>query len=124
MNPQSLLYRAVHIAFVHRGNITIQVFQPMPGMGGLLNVFNGGHVSAKEAWHDFVRMVDSPLRYVGVVGVTVAECETLELIVKQHTGDRNHAYISFNNSTANQIRRKARALKEFAAFRGWLFRPE
>ena len=62
-------------------------------------------------------------KYIGVVGVTVSECESLSLAVQESVYDPVHAQIDFSHLTHSEIRRRAHALKELANARGWLFRP-
>ena len=123
MRPDTLLYRVVSVAFVHRNTIALQVFQPRRLDEKLLHVYNGERVSAEEAWNDFIRFPDTQRRYIGVVGVTVSECESLSLAVKQSAYDPVRAQIHFTHSTLSDMRRSAHALREFARARGWLFRP-
>jgi hypothetical protein len=123
MSPDILLYRVVSVAFVHRSDITLQVFQPRQSGEKLLHVYNGERVSADEAWNDFIRLSHTPPKYIGVVGVTVSECESLSLAVQESVYDPVHAQIDFSHLTHSEIRRRAHALKELANARGWLFRP-
>lgn len=123
MNPATLLYRVVSVAFVHRSNITMQVFQPRRSGEKLLQAYNGERISAEEAWNDFIRPRHTSLKYVGVVGVTVSECESLSLTVQENVYDPIHAHIDFTHMTHSEIRRSAQALKELANARGWIFRP-
>lgn len=123
MSPDTLLYRVVSVAFVHRNTIALQAFQPRRSEENLLHVYNGDRVSAEEAWNDFTRFPDTQRRYIGVVGVTVSECESLSLAVKQSDYDPVRAQIDFAHSTLSEMRRSAHALREFARARGWLFRP-
>ena len=123
MSPDTLLYRLVSVAFVHRNTIALQVFQPTRSGEKLLYVYNGELVSAEEAWNDFIRLPHTPRRYIGVVGVTVSECESLSLAVKHSSYDPVHAQIDYTHLTQSEMRRNAHALREFARARGWLFRP-
>ena len=123
MSPGTLLYRVVSIAFVHRGSIILQVFQPQRSREQSLHVYNGDRVSAEEAWVDLTRSSGASNGFAGVVGVTVAECDSLSLRVAESTYDPLRAQIHFPHSNHSETLLKAHTLKEFAQVRGWLFRP-
>jgi hypothetical protein len=61
----------------------------------------------------------------GVVGVTVAECEALELPAEPDpTPFPAHAVIRFDGCTPSQIEKKAKRLKAAAEDRGWLYQAD
>ena len=124
MSPETLLFRLVHVSCVQGNAITSQVFQPVPMGEGLLSVYHGGSWSPEDAWNRFTGLLLGENKFVGVVGVTVAECQVLDLpVVPMPDAISGHAAIDFSGLSRNQIRRKSISLREFAVARGWLFRP-
>ena len=124
MNPDTLLFRMVHLSCVQGNTITSQVFQPAPMGTGVLSVYYGGSWSPEDAWNRFTGLLQGTHQFVGVVGVTVAECQVLELpVTLVPDALSEHAVIDFSGLSRNQIRRKSISLREFAVARGWLFRP-
>ena len=124
MSPETLLFRIVHVSWVQGDAITSQVFQPAPTGEGFLSVYYGGSWSPEDAWNRFTSLLLGAHHFVGVVGVTVAECQVLDLPVKPMPDALDeHAVIDFSGLNRNQVRRKSIILREFAVARGWLFRP-
>ena len=119
MNSETLLYRVVHPAHVQEGTITSQVFRPWTADGEPLSVFNGDQLTPQDA----LERLPHNYSIAGVVAVSVAECQILELPVTQRDNDSpEHAVIDFTGLSRNRVRRKAHFLKEFASARGWLLR--
>lgn len=78
--------------------------------------------SPEDAWLHFTR--DIGFKSAGVVGVSVAECNQLELPVRPDPNPfPEHAVIDFTGLSRGAMERKADALKILAITRGWLYRP-
>ena len=124
MNPEDLLYRMVHFSWVQNGRFTSQIFQPPRQNPPLLPVYYGGRITPEDAWQRFTAASPRSNQSVGVVGVSVAECQSLQLHVNLEMSlGPELATIEFTGMSRSQIRRTAVILKELARARGWLFRP-
>ena len=123
MNPDALLYRMVHSAYVQGDTITSQVFRPPDMDLGLLSVYDGSKITPENAWECFTNAVPASGSYTGIVGVTVAECQRLELpVTSSGSSSDKRATIDFTGLTRSRSRRKADLLRRYAMSRGWLFR--
>lgn len=121
MNDDTLLYRQVHPNFIARGNVTRQAFLPTSKDERLLSVYNGDEITPKQSRLHYVN--DLKLESAGVVGVSVAQCNGLQLPVRPDPAPfPEHAVIDFAGLSRNQIKEKAVHLKTAANARGWLFR--
>ena len=122
MQGNTLLYRQVNPRWLQKGQVTSQAFKPTKKDERLLSVYDGDQITPENAWLHFTRNVGS--KSAGVVGVSVAERNQLELPVRP---DPNlfpeHAVIDFTGLSRGAMERKADALKIFAITRGWLYRP-
>ena len=126
MNSDTLLYRMASPSFMKDGRATSPTFRPTRKDNGRLSVYDGDQISAREAYEHYT----SPppglgQRAVGVLAITVAECESRDLIVSSDPlpGFPEHAAIDFTGISGSRIRVVARALREFASARGWQYRP-
>lgn len=125
MKSESLLYRIVHVSWVQNGRFTSQIFQPTGNNPPSLHVYHGGLITPEEAWLRFTGSSSDFRGFVGVVGVSIAECQTLQLLVNLGTDlGLEQATIEFAGMSRSQIRRTAVILREMGASRGWLFRPK
>lgn len=123
MNSSTLLLRQVNPAWVQEGRITSQVFKPTPKDRLCLSVYDGDQMSALEAWSHYTS--DLGFASTGVVAVTVAECEALDLPAEPDPEPfPAHAIIRFDACSTSQIEKKAKRLKAAAEARGWLHRAE
>ena len=122
MNRSTLLYRQVNPGWVINGNVNSQTFMPTKKDGGLLSVYDGDKIKPRASWRhfrDYLRF-DS----AGVVAVSVAECEDLQLpAISEPTPFPEHAVIDFTGLSRRMRERKADSLKMAANTRGWLYRP-
>jgi hypothetical protein len=123
MNPETPLLRQIHPAFVQEGRVTSQAFRPTPKDENHLSVYDGNQISAPAAWQHFV---SNPVcRSVGVMAVTVGECEQQDLPVEADgIGYKEHCTIDFSAFKEKEIKRKSKALTAHANARGWLFQAE
>lgn len=135
MTPDTLLFRQVNPSWVRSGRVTSQAFTPTKKDKKRLSVYDGDKITAEDAWKHYVRELE--LVSIGVLAVTVAECDSQTLPVEPDP-DRfpAHAVIKFDNNSNAQIERKAKHLsnaqterkakhlKRLAETRGWQYQAE
>ena len=102
--------------------MTSQAFRPTKKDENRLSVDNGDMVSAEEAYRSFSESHES----IGVLAVSVAECETqkLQAIPDPIEGRESHTAIDFSFLSSAAVRRAAERLRDDATKRGWQYRPE
>lgn len=123
MNGDTLLHRQVNPSWMQQGRITSQVFKPTPKDNRRLSVYDGDQMTALQAWSHYT--TELGFASVGVVAVTVAECEALGLTAEPDPEPfPAHAVIRFDACTPSQIEKKAKRLKAVGEARGWLHRTE
>lgn len=122
MNAGTLLHRQVHPSWVQEGRVSSQVFKPTSKDEHCLSVYDGDQIDAESAWRHYVNTLN--LESIGVLAVTVWECEILELtVVPDPDAFPEHVCIDFRGLTNRQIEKKAKTLNLTARSRGWQFRP-
>ena len=122
MSPETLLLRLVHPAHVHGERLTSQVFRP-PTDKGLLTVFDETAISPEEVWAWSRDFFPPGRQFVGIVAVSVAECESLGLSVVESPGRLpGQLEIEFVGLSRSQLKQTAAILRSFAADRGWILR--
>ena len=120
MTDDTLLLRQVNPVWIQAGHITSQVFRPTPKDSKRLSVYDGDQISAKDAWSHYVKKLG--LSSVGVVAVTVAECEEQDLpVVPDPNPFPEHVVIKFDDHKNSQIKTKAKLLTQAAEARGWQY---
>lgn len=123
MNSSTLLHRQVHPSWIQQGRFTSQVFRPTPKDNGRLSVYDGDQVTASQSWLHYT--TELGFASVGVVAVTVAECDAFGLRAEPDPEPfPAHAVIRFDGCTSKQIERNAKRLKAAAEARGWLYQAE
>ena len=123
MNPETLLLRQVHPAFVQADRVTSQVFTPRVNDQNRLSVYDGDQISAEQAWGHYTEELH--LLSAGVVAVTVAECLKEGLSARADPTDfPEHAVIEFGAMGKGDIRTVAKRLRVVSEQRGWLYRQE
>jgi hypothetical protein len=123
LNSATLLHRQVNPSWVQQGRITSQVFKPTAKDDRRLSVYDGDQVTAFEAWSHYI--TDLSLMSVGVIAVTVAECEELDLTAESDPEPfPAHAVIRFDTCAPSQIEKKAKRLKSVGEVRGWMHKAE
>ena len=123
MNQDTLLHRQVHPNFIRNGETTSQAFTPTPKDNNRLSVYDGDMISATVAWEHFTGVLG--FKSGGVMSVSVAECQAIELSVSSDPADfPEHALIEFDGFARRQATTRAKQLREYANARGWLFRLE
>ena len=126
MKNETLLHRQVHPSFVIGEFISSQafssqVFTPTEKDEGMLSVYNGNKFSAEESSEHYR---DLGFTAVGVVAVSKQECNTQQLeVVENNDPFDGHCFIDYRGISKNQIKKKAKKLKQLATERDWLFRP-
>ena len=118
MNGTTLLHRQVNPNWIQSGRVTSQAFKPTPKDQRRLSVYDGDLISADDSWRHFTQ---SPERSsVGVLSVTVAECQSLELSAESDPEPfPEHVVIVFGEIFSNgQTEAKAKHLRAFAVARG------
>ncbi len=126
MNSDTLLFRMVSPSFMKDGLVISPAFKPTRKDNGRLSVYDGDQISPREAYEHYT----SPppglgQRAVGVLAISVAECESLNLIVSSDPlpGFPEHAAIDFTGLSGNRSRLTAGELNDLANVRGWQYRP-
>jgi hypothetical protein len=119
----TLLHRQINPTFMQGGRVTSQAFKPTPKDQGLLSVYDGNLITAENSWKHFTAVRKLPS--VGVLSVTVAECQELGLPPRSDTASfPEHAVIDFTGFGTNQIEKKAKRVQTVAVMRGWQYSAE
>ena len=122
MNDDTLLYRQVHPSWIVDGVATSLTFLPSRRHQYLLSVYDGDKIDPEAAWHHYHSKLG--LASAGVLGVSVAECNDLQLPARPDPAPfPEHAVINFTGLSNSKRERKADRLKAAANERGWLFCP-
>lgn len=122
MNPSTTLIRQIHPSFVQEGRVTSQAFRPSPKDEDKLSTYDGEQIDAKAAWKHYTESLG--YQSDGALGVTVSECEGLDLrVVTDPEPFPEHVLIDFTELSRKHIEKRAKELKLFAQTRGWLFQP-
>ena len=122
MNSDTLLYRMVSPSFLRYGLATSSAFRPSRKDNGRLSVYDGAQISPQAAYEHYASL---GYQAVGVLAVTVSECESLDLAVTPDplSGFPEHTTIDFTTLSRKDIEIASRALRERANARGWQYRP-
>lgn len=120
MNSDTLLHRQINPSWIQGGRVTSQAFKPTPKDQNRLSVYDGDLINAENAWRHYTQTLG--FSSIGVLSVTVSECQSLELPVAPDPKlFPEHAVIIFENLTNGQIEKKSKQLRAFAEARDWLF---
>ena len=122
MNSDTLLYRMISPSWMQDGSPTTPAFKPTRKDNGRLSVYDGDQISPQAAYEHYASLGN---KAVGILAVTVAECESLDLAVTPDPlpGFPAHALIDFTALSGNRVKRTARQLNKSATARGWQHRP-
>lgn len=122
MKAGTLLHRQIHPSWVQEGRVSSQAFKPTSKDEHRLSVYDGDQIDAEAAWRHYVN--DLSNSSIGVLAVTVGECEILELTVAPDPeAFPEHVSIDFRGLTNRQMVKKAKTLNSCAQSRGWQYRP-
>ena len=123
MNNATLLLRQIHPSFIQNDRVTSQAFRPTPKDEKKLSVYDGDMIDSVAAFEHYTQ--ELKLVSVGVMGITVNECATLDLPCQNDPEPfPEHAIIDFSDLTERAITKKSKLLKKKAEARGWLYREE
>lgn len=123
MTSETLLLRQVNPSWVQAGRITSQVFKPTPKDEQRLSAYDGDQMSPADSWTHYKKYLG--YESIGVVAVTVGECEQHELpALPDPEPFREHVVIKFDDCSKSQIEKKAKHLKKAADARGWRYKAE
>ena len=125
VDKTDVLYRVIPIYWVEEGVVSSQSFRPMPDDDELLSASDSSMVSAVCAYNKYARDPDGE-RPVGVLGITVCECNAQGLGVRSdpQPGQPEHALIDFSDCVSrNSIHKKSQKLRDKAVGRGWFHGP-
>lgn len=123
MTSDTMLLRQVNPSWIQNGRVTSQVFKPTPKDERRLSVYDGDQVTPAHAWEHYTS--ELCFSSLGVLGVTVGECECHGLAAEPDpTPFPEHAVIKFDNCAPSQIPKKAKHLKKLSEARGWLHQAE
>jgi hypothetical protein len=118
MTEATLLLRQIHPSFVKLGRATSADFRPTPKDEHKLSVYDGDLITPAAA---FAHYRGRKLESVGVMAVTVAECNAQELPARSSPEDfPEHAEIDFTGLSNSQCEKKGKKLRDVAETRGWL----
>jgi len=118
------LLRQIHPTFIQNGHAHYTAFRPTKKDNKRLSVSDGHKISAEEAWKRYTEM--RGYKSSGVLGVTISECQSNHLSVREDKQDDqpDHMVIDFSQLESNgKIDKAAKALCQFALGRDWLYRP-
>jgi hypothetical protein len=120
MKLDTLLHRQINPSWVQYGRVTSQAFKPTPKDQSRLSVYDGEQIGAEDAWRHYTQTLG--FSSVGVLSVTVNQCQSLELSVASDPAPfPEHAVIVFEKLTNSQIEKKSKQLRAFAVHRDWMF---
>lgn len=123
MNEATLLHRQVNPSWIQSGRVTSQAFKPTPKDQRRLSVYDGDLITAADAWRHYTEALG--YTSAGILCVTVAECQSLELSAESDPKPfPEHAVIIFGEFANAQMEKKAKQLRAFATGRGWQFAAE
>lgn len=121
MNEDTLLLRQIHPDFVQDDRVSSQAFRPTPKDEQCLSVYDGDRIDAPTAHEHYTSVLG--LRSVGIMAVTLNECNTLDLPVRADPAPfLEHAVIDFSGFGKNATEKKAKQLRAKAVARDWLYR--
>ncbi len=124
MIDKTLLLRQVHPTFIQNGEIGVVAFRPNDSDHGRLSVYDGDQITPENSfkhWTDELKK-----KSVGVLGVTVGECASVELqaVSSPLENFASHAHIDLSPYEKKDQRTKTKAILAFALARDWLFPSE
>ncbi len=120
MNANTFLYRQIHPNFIQQNRVSSQAFRPTPKDDQKLSVYDGDQIEPSAAYQHYTGKLNLPS--VGVMAVTVSECEVTDLpTLPDPAPFPEHALIDFSAYSKNETEKKAKLLKAKAEARNWLY---
>lgn len=120
MRTGKLLHRQINPSFVQQGRVTSQAFRPTPKDRSCLSVYDGDLIVPEACWQHYTEELGHGS--VGVLSVTVGECQEQELPVRSDPIPfPEHALIDFSGLPTNRVKAKAKLLLARAVARGWQY---
>lgn len=125
-----LLLRQIHPTWIQENEVSTKAFDPA-SLSSLafnptkqhqfkLSTAHGKMISPEAAWERHTQQLGQ--KSVGVMAVSVAECQTQELpAIHDRYQFEDHVSVDFNGLSNGQRGRKASALREAAQKRDWQF---
>lgn len=121
MTKNTLLYRQVNPSWMQNGEPSSQVFSPTPKDEKKLSVYDGDQINAEDSWKHFTNTLG--LSSKGTLAITVSEFEEEDLVVVPDSETfKEHTLVDFSDYSKNQIKSKAKKLKQKALDRDWCYR--
>lgn len=122
MNSETILIRQIHPSFIQGGRVGSNAFCPTSKDEGKLSTYDGDKIDAEAAWQHYTE--DLGHESAGAYGVSVGECESLELPVTEDPAPfPEHVLIDFSALGSSAIKKKSKKLRKFAVDRDWLYQP-
>lgn len=120
MNSETILIRQIHPSFIQDGRVGSNAFCPTSKDDGKLSTYDGDKIDAESAWQHYTD--DLGHESVGAYGVTVGECESLDLPVCEDPEPfPEHVVIDFTSHGSSAVKKKSKQLRKNAVERGWLY---
>ena len=128
-NDDEVLFRQIHPIFFENGHLSSSPFVATMKDDGKLSVDRSAITTAKDA---FVLYTGNGFKSCGVVGLAIGEFRAEDLLCLSDPIDATdtlaanpaHAYADYAHYTSNQIKNKAKRLKQRAISRGVLYQAD
>lgn len=131
MDDNTLLHRQVHPSWVQNDKISLQAFIQSSDISSLtfipsekdenkLSVYNGDKFTAEQSYNHYTKNFES----FGVLSVLKSECDSVDplSVTEDNIPFDGHSFIDFRQvASKNQIKIKAKKLRDMAIKRGWAF---
>lgn len=123
MESDTLLLRQIHPNFFRNNRLTSQAFRPTPKDDKKLSVYDGDLINSQKAYNHYTQ--DLALPSIGVMAVSVNECNSIQLTAKPDpTPFPEHAIIDFSPYSRDGERETlAKKLRGCAEKRNWQYKP-
>ena len=119
MNSETILIRQIHPSFVQDGRVGSNAFCPTSKDEGRLSTYDGDKIDAESSWQHYTN--DLGHESVGAYGISVEECNSLDLPVAEDPEPfPEHVLVDFNGHGSSAVKKKGKKLRKFAVDRGWL----
>ncbi|MCS7466415.1 hypothetical protein NZK35_06970 [Stieleria sp. ICT_E10.1] len=120
MNSETILIRQIHPSFIQDGRVGSNAFCPTSKDEGKLSTYDGDKIEVEDAWQHYT--IDLRHESAGAYGISVGECESLDLSVSEDPEPfPEHVLVDFNPHGSSAVKKKGKKLRKFAVDRGWLY---